>query len=122
MLSILAVVKIMLLFRITLMSADTPYAYHGQRVGEDQMPLEVPSREDSGIIPPPVKMTLHLTKTRYRLEPATVVRTRYVASDSTSMPEAVRSWYADQEDEACDRMACMSCETWYTCFETLEHW
>jgi hypothetical protein len=119
MLCTFAIAKATLLSWIAFTSADLLRAHHGRQVDGLQQPL---IEEDPGLHPPPVVMTLHLTKTRYRLKTTTTTRTRYVEGGSTSVPQAVRDWESEQTHSTCDPMACASCETWYRCFGERSRW
>jgi hypothetical protein len=114
-----AIVKAILLSWIALTSADLLRAHRGWQADGLQQPL---IEEDSNLYPPPVIMTLHSTKTQYRLEITTETQTRYVTDGSTSVPQAVRDWNTEQRLDACDPAACASCETWYRCFGKRSRW
>jgi hypothetical protein len=67
-------------------------------------------------------VTLHSTRTRYRLETTKTTQTRYVADGSTSVPQAVRDWNTQQRHDTCNPAACASCEAWYRCFGERSRW
>jgi len=112
-------VKAIHLSWIALTSSNLLHAHHGWQADGLQQPL---IEEDSNLHPPPVTMTLHSTETQYRLEITAETRTRYVTDESTSVPQAVRDWNAEQRLDTCDPAACASCETWYRCFGKGSRW
>ena len=119
MLRTFAIAKTILLSWITLTSADLLPAHRGWQADGLQQPLV---EDDPNLHPTPVIITLHSTKTHYRLEITTETQTRYVTDGSTSVPQAVRDWNTEQRLDACDPAACASCETWYRCFGKRSRW
>jgi hypothetical protein len=113
------IVKAVLLSWIALTSADLLPAHRGWQADGLQQPL---IEDDPNLHPTPVIMTLHSTKTQYRIAITTDTQTRYVTGGSTSVPQAVRNWNTEQRLDACDPAACASCETWYRCFGKRSRW
>jgi hypothetical protein len=85
----------------------------------NQQPLQNPMQEPLGDL----TTTVHTTVTSYVVySTMTATLTRYVADETTAVPEAVQTWYGAQRAEGCDRTACASCRMWYQCEGFVADW
>ena len=113
------IARVVFLFCVALTSADLLPVRREWRADGLQQPL---FEEDPSPRPSPIVVTLHSTRTHYRLETTKTTQTRYVANGSTFVPQAVRDWSTRQEYDTCNPAACASCEAWYRCFGERSRW